>query len=525
MILNIILSKNHNDTGHTVSLWIIDFLSVLITFGTFTREGFGSDTLFHMYRPEDSIETWLRSGRIAAWAMSELLYRLGFSATNYYYICYFLFIILWTFVLLYMEQIFFSLFTEIICNYNERDCFAAEKVFITAAVILITFTAFLNVFGTEYFMFTECFLVFPFAYFFVCYGALLITRRHFLAGSLLFVIGCLYYQVAGLTGMILLGTYYAAKDQYRFSWRLFTKEILISLATMLSVTIGTACTWLLIKAGVIDSTNKFLVTYSPLNLLDTLYHQWWSLLRDNFELYPIKWIPALLWIAPLLLSIVLICLKQAYSSIVTILLLQVMYTVGTSLFAVAGDYWSARVIFPFYTCVAMAELTGVLHLYWDAATSSSLKRRIARLSERLAVLVMALFCCSEIVLCNLIGADHRASNALDLANANAVLDRIEEYERENSTHITEIMTCYDSNVMQYYPEVRFTRYQVNERTMAVVPYSLIHLAAAERGREFINGGAVPSEEYDRYFAGKDWNSLDCDEQLVFSGHTAYWCIF
>lgn len=509
---------------YKVCLWFFDLLCAVLAFGTFSEEGFGSDTLFHMYQPEISIETWLRSGRLAAWAMSEGLYRAGFSATDHYFLCYVVFLLLWSFALYSTEELLFPLFRGERSDTEESVQPLSVKA--VAAVVTVVLIVYLNVFSTEYFMFTECFLVFPFAYFFVSVGILLISRHHNVGGSILFLLGCLYYQVAGLAGMILLGSFYAAKNRYRLSGRLVRKELVISFGTLLCVSAGTLITWLLSRAGVIEPTNKILSHYSLPELMESLFHNGWSLFRNNYELYPAKWVPALMWGIPLIFSLILLLQQKAFSAVVTILLLQVMYLTGASLFAAAGDYWSARVVFPFYSGLGMTNLAVIVILYWKVQYSKNARNcTVFKRIGDLWLMILILFVCSQMVLCNLIGADHRASNTLDLANVNAVLDRIEAYEKETHTEITEVRITYDLNVERYYAGIRYKLGQINERTMAVVPYSLLHLAAAERGRELTNGGDVPAEMYDAYFKGKDWNSLDCDEQLIFLDQTVYWCIF
>lgn len=119
-----------------------------------------------------------------------------------------------------------------------------------------------------------------------------------------------------------------------------------------------------------------------------------------------------------------------------------------------------------------------------------------------------------------IASDNFANNKIDREYATLICQKISEYEKKNNVKITNISTKLDTSpTYGYYGNVEYIGYDTNIRAL-VVPWADVNLINYVSGRNF-NKIDMKDDIYNKYFKDKNWNYFDLDEQLIFSGDTAY----
>ena len=117
-----------------------------------------------------------------------------------------------------------------------------------------------------------------------------------------------------------------------------------------------------------------------------------------------------------------------------------------------------------------------------------------------------------------------ALNAIDMTEAKLIADRIQQYESQTGNAVCNIATVWDKNETYYQPSSRYHTGELGGRIMAT-GYSNYRLIGYELDRRWLNSVEMNQEVYQEYFAGKDWDNLDLDEQLVFLGDTLYLAVY
>lgn len=132
------------------------------------------------------------------------------------------------------------------------------------------------------------------------------------------------------------------------------------------------------------------------------------------------------------------------------------------------------------------------------------------------------------LLCNIwsmqnAAAELRATNAAERHIAEQIVYLIERYETENDIVVENMGFVYDDSVTwhfsgttQAFAEQGQSAYTVSWNRLPCIYYYT--------GRWF-NNVDVPDGIYDEYFAGKDWDTLDLSEQLVFDANNAYLVVY
>lgn len=122
-----------------------------------------------------------------------------------------------------------------------------------------------------------------------------------------------------------------------------------------------------------------------------------------------------------------------------------------------------------------------------------------------------------------IAYDTYVSNTQDQAYALSVAQKIKEHEASTGQPVTAIAIVPDASVHVKYDSVRYQRYELNRRIMNT-PYSNYQMINY-LSHSNLSKIKMPQSDYRRYFAGRDWNQLDLDQQLVFSGDKAYLALY
>ena len=125
---------------------------------------------------------------------------------------------------------------------------------------------------------------------------------------------------------------------------------------------------------------------------------------------------------------------------------------------------------------------------------------------------------------NVLVTDLYTSNRLDQNYVMNVEAQVEKYERETGILVQKVGICTDEKVRHYWTEyIDFYNYNINERCTAEDwSFDMVWKRFTNRIYEKIK---VPEEIYEQYFAQKDWDSFDAEEQMIFDGDTLYIAIY
>jgi hypothetical protein len=483
-----------------LKLFMADLAMLLMAYGGFYRDGFGNDTLFQMVDPYAGISTWRSNGRYLAFLLNDLLYKAGFTATDHYKLCFAAFLLLLAFSILIIQKTLFPLT-------GEHDSTLEKLGFLAATGLL-----YVNVLFTEDFMFTECFLVYPFAYILASLAVWLILRKnHTLWGIILLTASSMFYQVALVQAAMILAAGYLLKEKGQYSLRLLRTEFISAAGIVALLVLNYYSSKFLALLGIISTSQKNAGLSTGLHeKVLYLFQQMKELLESSLQLLPPVYLPLLVLI---LLVVFPICVfiknknKQLVSFVLFLLLMAILINLIPFIQTSAG--FNPRVVFVFYTAV------GTLFLISSPYCGKKFQRSISG--------VFVIFLLIQTVFCNVIMANHYLSNQLDLAYTQQVFNKVCKYEQETGIKVTRFSAVTDSNSPNSYDCVQFKRDQINERSLSIEPYSLYRMIAGST--EDLSRTEMDPAIYEKYFKGRNWDYFDADEQVVIQGDTVYWCIF
>nr|MCR5094724.1 glucosyltransferase domain-containing protein [Lachnospiraceae bacterium] len=371
---------------------------------------------------------------------------------------------------------------------------------------------FSNVLFAENFMFPEYHVNYAFAYLFGTLAVCAFAGRKYIKGVLCTIVACLFYQVAIVYAAILISAYLVLEQEFLLDRKLVLRELLcnaligaVGLLDYLSNGWIKALGWLEEEAA-----GKVIHTDFPRNLLNIL-GETRQLLNHCLRLLPPVWAPL---IVTLISGAVLFAalLRKDRKRLITLLLLAVVEMAWYILMPLlSGDQpLTPRVAFVFFAAQA-----ALIFAAMRMTEKVGVRRFLAVIT--IGFLLLHIFFDQAII------GDRYLSNRLDELYANAVLRRIERYEEETGIRVTKVAVENDAYAPNSYAEVRFKREQINERVLAVSPFTLL---------EYVNGPGIALEHvdmdpqiYEQYFGDRDWDHFDPDEQLVIIDDTLYWAVF
>ena len=117
--------------------------------------------------------------------------------------------------------------------------------------------------------------------------------------------------------------------------------------------------------------------------------------------------------------------------------------------------------------------------------------------------------------------NQKKRNRADLDDAEQIVRRIEEYEESSGVTVKNIFYCYDTNGEQTRSGSLFSE---DFSMCAILSLRSRRYAPGVEEAVFALSG-MPESVYREYFAEKNWDTLDLNEQLVIIGDSAYLCVY
>lgn len=470
-------------------VYIFIFCFIFVFFGGLLRKNYNADTVYFTFLEDGGAYVWLQDARYISTIISVVLSWFGLSTTTNLSITVGVALLLCSVTCILLYELFSVFFDN-------------KKYFIIPACML----CFCNCLYIESLLFTETAISFVLAYFFAVLATYMYGKRQYIwMVILLFCAVCTYQVAIPFFIMITLFYIYFANGKI-LSKKSFVQSFVVSFVALLIGVLN------MFSITILEKMNLIVRKKNPGsgNWGDKIKAMWKSLTaiyRNADGILPAVYIP-LLFSAIVLLFIFVYCYKEKnyntmlYNFLLMICCHIVMYIIPM---AMSSFRFPARMSFVFFVIQSMLLLSAL-----DLENN-----------REVIVWLGVGYLFLQFLFCSFIITNHFISNTLDKIYANMVVEVIEQYENETGQEVKYLAPHNDIDAPNSYNEVGYKAHEINERSLTIVPCSTVEMVT---GRHF-DKKEMPEDIYRKYFAGKNWNYFSAEEQIVFEGDTAYWCIF
>lgn len=370
--------------------------------------------------------------------------------------------------------------------------------------------SYINVFIDEWFHFSEAYFMFGFALFFCCAGILFCTKERYLSAFLLLFVALGYYQA--VLGLFLNWTIGIFIVKYKENLSCMMKNISLCI-----VTAGTAslANIFLTKVFVFwgwANTNPRQASLSLHVILENIKKIILGqrlFLVDGYHLLPAH----LLWICLIILAVLLFASnwKRAFLNAA---LIAVLYTSPFLPFVVSSEMWmSQRTVISYFSIFSVIAIAAI-------CTSNQLARGTRDIwISGLAAIVGLVLLFTNISAVQKLAVDQMSINKMDLLMCKTIEQKIITYEQETGNYVDTVAVARDQYPVYSYPGVTTPVYDTNLSALKV-DWCLRGLFRYTMERDFLIT-TMDEEIFQKWFADKDWNMPDFNEQIKFQAHTMY----
>lgn len=177
--------------------------------------------------------------------------------------------------------------------------------------------------------------------------------------------------------------------------------------------------------------------------------------------------------------------------------------------------------------LAPRTLVGIFHVPMYMAISIGISQswvpEVNQRAAKLTIVIITLFLLVNAYSANGVLSNAIANNHIDQYCATLIQDRIMQYQEETGITVTKVGAVNDSSPVYYNPGVDYVNHDLNIRAMTVAwGWSNLLNFYCQTNYTIV---AVPDDIYNTYFAGKNWNTLNLDEQAVFVDDTLYLAMY
>ena len=490
--------------------FIESFFVLTALFGGLLRRAFNADTITYMVYAKDDADVRIRAGRYVIALFDVIFYRLGIKTTDFMPLA----ILLSMVALALTVVVLLGIFNQ----FNSKD-----RILFSVGFSLALGLGFYNVLFAEYFMFTEVTIFYTVGFFVAAVGvrSYVSSNSGKIIAYLLFVLAACTYQYTVVFAAIVLAFYYMLLNDFKWSKKAVIEELL---GVALPMSTGIICMFSIKVVGQIYPDLASVKPYSDEHVIDKIggvINSIGMFLKDSYSLLPGKFIPAFVLLASISVCIYLIIKTKGWQGVLffavvclgCLVLMLVIPMLGT------GFNFPPRMSFCLYLVQGLIIITIMSLLGSSISGLSDNTREI--LFKATTYLVMG-YVWIQMLGCSFITSGRYVSNTLDKNYSQIILKEIEKYEEKTGITVTKLGTCTDAYAPTFYEESRVHYGQINERVIGQATRTLIE---AMWGRRFEGADGVPADVYEEYFAGKNWDYFDVNEQLVIVDDTAYLCVY
>ena len=393
-----------------------------------------------------------------------------------------------------------------------------------AAFFAATALCFLNVLTSELFYFTESLLIFKASLLLAMAGCFLFSRKHYAVGTVLLFLAPMFYQMSCIYAALVLCTLAYLESEGTGFGRVARREFGYLCAAMaggvLNYLTGPWLDAVISKrVGYEILPSKQIQNESLSWLVQNVLRQLRELYESSLGLMMPLWLPFLFSLVMTVMAVWGICLAGKKEDLGIYFLYKIvsfLLMCGMAVVSFQGEF-VCRVTAPFYTMQAMNAL---VTLYWMNRAGEGIRRwkRKTVCISVLGYLALQCFFIQAVI------ANRMVSENLDILYANQILDIVEKYEKQTGCKVKAAAFCVDNNYSAYYDQVNYCHSATNSRIAGQGTYSLVETVASWRGMS-LGRGEMDEKVYEEYFAGKNWDAFDPEEQVVILDGNLYACVY
>ena len=480
---------------NTVVLFSTSFLLFFLFWCGLLRPNFNADTLFHMVVEDADILTNIEAGRYMISLGDFILFQFGLRTT--------------TNISITMAVTFLFFTLAMVKTYRVFEEFAPGNKYQKFGFYLGTQLVFLNVLFAELLMFNEYCVYFGFSYFVAALGVEKYTQRKYLPMIIYFVLAATTYQFTMIFTAILCATYLCLKHEGKLSIQAVIEEFTIIFICMGIGLLDLLSVFALEKLGIIRGFGKNLAVNTFFDKVGLAFRTFVELNKNGSDIFPNLWLPLLFTVSVWLVILYSLAQNKELQKAWYILIVYV----GCNLLLYVIPLMQTDFYFPCRMSFCFFLVQGMLVLMAFSLCDDFL--------HNLLLLACVGYFTLHFLFAQFIVANRFVSNTLDRVYANMVYQEIQKYEDKTGITVTGLSVIDDSYSVDAYEEVGYNSYQINERALGTVTYSVMQVMT---NRKF-DRVTMPEEIYTKYFKGRNWDYFDITEQLIIIDNVAYWCIF
>ena len=488
-----------------ITAFLYDFVLVTIFYGGLLRKSYNADTITYMVYPMDSADERLRGGRYIIMLFDYLFAKAGIRTTDYYYICIFLSMALLAACIAIIQHVFIRFIKS-------------ENLLVILGYNLAVGLAFCNVLFIEYFMFVEMTIFMLLGFFFATLGVLYYTEKKYVVSIVSFGMAVCLYQMVLPYAAITLVFYYMLSNDFTWSKKAVLDEMFAAAAPMCLA----AADLVAIKiVGKLSEEHTFGYEFAHSGGASTfnskmsdLIHVFIMYFDDSYTLLPGRFIPGIVLILSFALAVFLLYKLKGGLSVLYYLVAVLVSLTLIFIVPLMEDvfFFPPRMSYLLYVLQGLMLITIISLL---TATDNEV------LVKTVSYVTMG-FMWIQMISCFFIVSGRYVANTLDITYCKTIIREIEKYEEENNVTVTKLSATTDAYAPRFYDESKVHYEQINERIIGQTTRSAFE---AWFGRHFDDAEGIPVEIYDEFFADKDWDYFDANEQLIIRGDTAYLCVY
>lgn len=497
-------------TKERQSIWspfLISMLFMLLLFGSFMQPHYSSDSYANLYNIDVAVH--IRNGRIVSAVVQKIMNFLKFNPVRHQSL-----------------TIAVSLCVLAFCIsliYLEIRPYLRGKQTAQILVLLSLQLIFANVFFAEWLMYVESMTS-------TCVGLLILTIAIILAGReltwlhlllsfvLLLVVLNMYQLYVEFYLTLSLIIVYARAGGLLNKQAFLHSVIVVAIAAVACILTIVFQPMLPKLFGLTSGDRKAVFGIDLLLLnLQSITNSQKSIILNACQLLPNSVLPVVF----LVLAIVM--LRECFRS--GDLVNRIGYNVIAVLMIALLTY--APHIVSSVVWLAPRTLVGVFHIPMYMAisigvTQAWVPEKKSR-AGKLTIAVIAIFLLVNAYASNGILSNAIANNRIDQYCARSIQEKIEQYQDKTGIKVKKIGICNDDSPIYRYPGIQYVTHDLNIRALNV-QWAQSYLINFYCSTDYENI-EIPSEIYKTYFANKNWDFLNLDEQAVFVGDTLYLAMY
>ena len=504
---SLILPVGDSNRNLWLFVFIINLTVIMLTYALLLQPHFSADTYDIFVTHDNNVDVHLRDGRFITAICYWILAKIGINVARQQTVFVLIFIVLTAFLITFL--------TRYVLLHSKR------KEWKILLVTDMSFTLlFCNVFIGEWYLWPEVMLMYAIALCTAIFSAInmfeAFDSKHInfikmLKALLLLFISLGSYQVTISIYIVLLMILLLVKEKFNLSKYFIKSSFYGLLAGELSCFINLFTVKLITIIGIMKPTTRgtsFSVADILYNLKEILRVQV-SIWKNADRLLP----DYLFVIFFLVLAIILFfsCQNKLKQFIFICIILVIEYLAVFIPHYVSANIW-----------IKPRTLVGIFGIFTTILLAIIYQTKNFKIYTMLSILGF-MFIATNIFNVWGIAYNHLKMDKLDVQYAQNIQKFIEEYEKEKNIKIENLALCLDEQPTWSYPGVNYVSYDINVKNI-LRDWAFVPLMNARNNKNYKKTD-MSEEIYNKYFKTRNWDNFEPDDQIIFSGNTAYVCIY